>query len=246
MSLTFRYLYVFKWRLVSELNEIFWANFLTLLVYILSFLTAFASIYSGHHHHSVDFHLCIGQEPSWTFSGGFLDASKFKDPIHVFSFVMFAIIFVLAVQILVYSHKNVIVKILKSCLEGVKLAAVADRLKLNATSGGGPTPAAAILDLYVDAGPYLAIAIFAFVMLIYGTELRESQNGTTFNAGPGRAYTYFSKALISSMTTVLLPLTVILNNANMRLSIWKRLKQANIFNWARVSFIQDELQMVST
>ena len=242
----FRYLYVFNWKLVAELNEIFWANFLTMLVYLLSFMSAFASIYSGHHQHSIDFHLCIGRDPSWDITDRIQGESRFKDPIHVFSFVTFSVIFALFIKILVYSHKNTILKTLKSCLEGVKLNALADRLPVNGTSAGGPSPATAILELYADAGPYLAIAVFAFGMLIYSNELRESQTGASFNAGPGRALTFLSKVLISFMSTVLLPLMVIINNAKMRQSVWKRLKQANIFRWAQVSFIQEDLQMVST
>lgn len=242
----FRYLYVFKWRLVTELNEIFWAKFLTLLIYFLSSMSAFASVFSDQHKYTVDFHLCIGQEPSWDLTRGPQFEFRFKDPIHIFSFVMFFIIFALAIQILVYSHKNTILKILKSGLEGVKLQALADCLKLNPTSSSGHDHSTAILDLYVDAGPYLAMAIFAVGILIYSTELRESMDGSSFSVGPGRALTYLSKVLLSAVTTVILPTVFILNNIKMRQCIWKRLKQASIFRWARVSFVQEGLQMVST
>ncbi len=116
-----RYLYIFKWTHVAYLNENFFGYFLTFDVFILSLFFAFMSYFHGHHKYSIEYYLCIGQKPTENESFELHNEEKFKDPIHIFSFVMFSLIIALALQILFYSHKNTIFKKLKLLFEALKL-----------------------------------------------------------------------------------------------------------------------------
>ncbi len=99
-------------------------------------------------------------------------------------------------------------------------------------------------DLFVDAGPYLAMTILTFGILILATSVRESQNCCALETRSGRICTYAMKLVIPVFSSVLLPGFVILKNKKMRESITNRVKQSLIFEWIRGLSSRDQGPML--
>jgi hypothetical protein len=242
LHLILKYLYIFKWSCVANLNENFFIRFLAVSVATLGLLFVVASHYSDHHKLSVEYHLCVGHY--FVKNGDAADVTanklKIKDPIRIFSFSSFTLIIVLATKILIFSHKNFIFKHLKRALNVLKLERLARRIKVDDAAAAH----SGFKDLFVDAGTYLAMA-FVAVGVIFGATQKETQKDVSFfNSHDGRLYVYFSKVLMPAVPTVILPCLLILNNGKLRQAVSRRVRQTLVFSLTAEVFQLEQLQTV--
>ena len=57
------YFYVFKWKYVVLLNDDFFSQWITTVIFVLSFVFEFISYYLGYHNEDLDYHICSGNNP---------------------------------------------------------------------------------------------------------------------------------------------------------------------------------------
>ena len=97
MHQVIKFLYIFKWKIIVGLNEVFVALFITVDAIALSFLAALAlKITDRKEVATFEYYLCIGHYPLSNVSAKIATMQKSsEDKIHKFSYLVFAIIFIL-------------------------------------------------------------------------------------------------------------------------------------------------------
>lgn len=107
-----KYLYIFNWKHIVQLDDDFMAFFLTLANLLLSLLLSAYSSALGFHNEEVDFHICTGKHPLDNIADfmetihlpmnksthGWLEVRWGPDPIAVYSFVALFIQFLVGIQ----------------------------------------------------------------------------------------------------------------------------------------------------
>ena len=67
MRQVIKYLYIFKWRFVSGLEENFAALFLMIWNILMGSVFCFTTYFLGHHNSEVNYHFCTGKQPPQSF-----------------------------------------------------------------------------------------------------------------------------------------------------------------------------------
>ena len=237
-----KYLYIFKWEQVAYWNENFFSCFLALASFLWSTIFTIVGNQNEHYKLSAEFHLCVGfyLQPNESLSSSV--GSQPKDPIHVFSYLVFTVVLVLAFRITLYTHKYFILTRLKRLSEILKIPLLTAKLKTmsaNSDSMTTTTTTTSFRDLFVDAGITLAITVTVFAV-IFVSAYKETLDYTFFNSSAGRIYIYAMKVAMPAMPTVVLPLLVILKNPKMKEMIWRRIQ------WIRKASSPDQLYDVNT
>ena len=116
-----KYLFIFKWKLVSCLLDEFFAFFFTAANVQLSVVFAFATYFVGYHNEDIDFHVCTGNSPpvninltfrmmNWTNktfeASEWFQVDEFSDPIDKFSLLAVLIFAPITTRIWIFSAKE--------------------------------------------------------------------------------------------------------------------------------------------
>ena len=218
---------------------IFFAIYFTLCNIMLNFMFVITSYQLGFHSSEVDYHLCTGNQPDNNIREDFLRIKKFtksdelppsydaiilRDPIRMFVYTSFIMLFFLGAQIWFYSKKELFIRIwkwVKRIGQNPLPNLVTENTKFEEEkcaiigTGGTLTLSFVIILVYIPA-------------FITRTLLKKDQNSP--NTETGRLWIYGSKILLAIMNNVILPIVIILSNSKMRKTLNREI-QYYICNW---------------
>lgn len=199
-----KFLYIFKWKWIVSLNEVFFALFLTLDLIILSLLLTLALSFNNQSEvKSVEFYLCIGQYPTTKRSDSYLGTTKLSgDLIHLFSFLSFSTIIILTITIHFYAHKNYLLKHLKSFSQICCQSSLKNYLKSLIVIDENENFELNFKDTFVGSSLSITITLIAFGTLILSTTEKELKDLAYFNSYNGRCFIYGIKFIMAAVPSV--------------------------------------------
>ena len=243
-----KYLHVFYWNSVANLNDEFVAKFLTLVNMLINFLIIVIKYVCGFYYVEVNYHVCTGKHPSSNIlSNSYLekniDPSKnlllqlAKLDLHTnyHFYVVLIIMLFTAIRIWIYHKKDCLVNENSQIQENIfplnnHIVAANKKEKYSHK----------IKSAVVDSGGSLAAIIVIVLLLIPSFALRRYSSETleSLNYGGGRTLLYISIITLPILVHCALPFVLICSSHKMRTSIVREVK-------SRLSCTSNDIQIVN-
>jgi hypothetical protein len=232
MQLTIRqlikYLYIFQWKYLVSLNDDFFAIYFTHCNILFSFLFIFTNYFLGFNNSEVDYHLCSGKNPKDNILEDFIrmkkyvksnelplsfDAMSRRDPLAKLTQILFLVIFVVVVQTLFYSKKEILNSIWNRknvIVQNETIHQARKNIKFEETK-------------HVILGEGGTLTFFFAITLAYIpffiTKSLLNKDPNVFNKNSGKLWYYGSKLSLAIMSNCIPPLIIIVGNSKMRLTL---------------------------
>ena len=241
------YFYVFKWKYVVLLNDDFFSQWITTVIFVLSFVFEFISYYLGYHNEDLDYHICSGNNPfvninetlkllsrpkNTTLSNLWFRPEKITDPIDIFSTISLSLIFLINIKTWLYIHRTNIKKIVHNISISFKINkinAIEENREIEVfrSSSNLFGKFENTKSIIFGEGSSLIINLLTFGSLAILSFSKDTgiRDLSSLNTGNGRTMNYLGKNALPTIVYCLFPILVIFNNKKMKSSLRRDVKE---------------------
>ena len=235
-----KYLYIFQWKYLVSLNADFFAIYFTACNLLLSMVFILIAYFLGYQNSEVDYHICTGKHPKDNIMQTFNEMKRFtkpnemplnldeimsRDPLHVFTLLLFLTLLLVGFQTWVYCQKDLLVTCWK----------VITRTDMNPSSNLGITENQVIKNnkfeetkSVIIGSSETLIAIVLIILLLTPAAISKSILRTDpdkINTGSGRLWSYTSRISIPILSFCLGPIITIVSNSKMRKTLKREMQE---------------------
>jgi hypothetical protein len=235
MELTIRqvikYLYIFQWKNLVSLNDDFFAIYFTSCNLLLSIEFILVTHFLGFQNSEIDYHICTGKHPKDNIMETFYEVKRFtnpneipitlneianRDPLFIFTLLLFLILFLVGFQTWLYSHKDSLI----ICWKAVTRTNLntTSNLNINKTQGYKNNKFEETKNVIIGSSGTLFSIVLIFLLLSPAVVAKSfvKDDPNKINSGSGRLWSYTSRISIPILSYCLLPIIIIVSNSKMR------------------------------
>ena len=236
-----KYLYIFQWKHMVGLNDIFVANFVTMTNLVFSAVFILSTQMMQFHNAELDFHICTGNHPhvnivrsQWMMSNLHnLDKPEFSleevainDPLLLLTKVISFLLILILFQIWMYSKKELFARVWNKIVLKKTIATIFKEPNIGSVKMQKYDQFKKTKNAIIGArGSFAAISLM--LILLVPSHISKSfakTNAENINYGQGRVWTYVSRICLPIVSYCILPLVVITANKKMRKIIAREVK----------------------